>query len=236
MATDFTTLEEKYGERFAAMADLQGYFNAIATGDYADHKDVEVNLLPPEECVERTQEFCEFHPLFEPLEILILDDADTSNHHCYVPGLPVPGSVIYLSHDGRPTQIAFRSLNDFLHAAHTAISTKRFLPMLHVEGIVLCPDQSVLTESIREAFASYEEYDAEAAIMLMLQSSDLSDLDLMSKIAADDNFYFGETIAKRIAKAPSLPMRELAEICASHKHPQVAKPGKKALDAINALQ
>lgn len=233
MATFDSIVRAKYGDRHD-LTELAEYFNTVEKGDFADHESAEVNLLPPAACVDLTEEFCEFHPLFEAeelFELLILDDANTSNHHCYAFSLPYPGAVIYFPHDGT-TQIAFRSLGDYLDAARQAIATGQFLTEFHTKEVILCPDQASLNEVIRQGFEAGDE----EPVWLLIQSSDLHDTDLMLQMVHDGNFYFAETIANRIVARPSANMLSIAKACAEHHVEQVKRPGKLALDAVLALQ
>ena len=127
MPDSFSALQSKYGDRFE-LTQLAAYFRAIEDGNLSAREDSGVNLLSPTACLELTDEFCDFHPLFEAdelLNLLILDDANTSNHHCYAFSLPYPGRSC-TSRTMTPHELTFRTINDFVESARDAITNERF--------------------------------------------------------------------------------------------------------------
>src|SRR6185436_18025365 len=76
--------------------DLVEYFDTFPIGDYSDPV---VGLLPLPDALAWSADFRTFHPLAEALGLVVLDDANTSNHHCYITRGPLAGSILYLVHD-----------------------------------------------------------------------------------------------------------------------------------------
>jgi hypothetical protein len=110
-------------------AELATYFDRIKNGRFAEHRVVELNLLPIHEAVGLTNQFREF-PVIQALDGFVLDDAETSNYHVYLNHRSLKGTILYLDHDG-DTRVVFASLDDFLAAADTAIESGPSLRGFH---------------------------------------------------------------------------------------------------------
>ena len=217
----------------AIPAGVERYFEKVRSGRYSGRNQLGINLLPPLEVAQLTAEFREFHPLIQQTGALILDDADTSDYHCYIPELPIAGSVMYLKHDGC-TSVVFANLGDLIRAADQAIENGLGLDEFHLPFGPLATDQERLSEKISSLYHQQDD-DVEAAILLLLESSSLSHGSLFNELATDDNFYFGEAIANTILARPRASLAGLAEVCSRHPHPQVSRPGTKALHAVQGL-
>ncbi|WP_442485228.1 hypothetical protein [Aeoliella sp. SH292] len=214
--------------------EVERYFEKVRSGAYSGRTQLGLNLLPPAEVAQLTATFREFHPLIQQTGAIILDDADTSDYHCYVPDLPIAGSVLHLRHDGE-SRIVFASLSDFVQAADRCLVGDNDLGDYHLPFTPLATDQERLSEKIATFYHQQDE-DVEASILLLVESSSLSDDALFIEIAADSNFYFGEAIANTILVRPRASLLELAKVCSQHPHPQVSRPGAKALSAVQGLQ
>ncbi|PQO47839.1 hypothetical protein [Blastopirellula marina] len=212
--------------------DLQDYYLQVIRNDLVAKSASAVGLFDPQTCIDTTVNFRSFHPVVSELELLALDDANTSDTHFYSPGMPLPGSVFYLCHDG-DSRFVFPNLASYLAAVEETIATGGFVTDHHPDARIYAPDQEQLTQAIRSQYNG-ESYD-ELVLVTLIKTSTLSDVDLFSEIATDVDFYLGEAIAEQILAQPSMNLLPVAEACAQHKHPQVSKPGKKAIRAIREL-
>ncbi len=226
-------LTAKHGDLLSGFPSLKQYFSNVVGSECQNRLDVEVNLLPFERCVEVTEDFATFHPLFQAPELvqfLILDDANTSDHHCFVFDLPIAGAVLYLPHDDE-RRIAFQNLDDFSQAIQSAIRTGCRLTDFHTQDTLLATNQSVLNAAIRRGI---DTNDFELA-SLLIQASDLNDLELLLTIARHPDWAYAEEIAKRIIAKPGLHMGRIAEEIAKHEIDRVSERGSQAVRSINAL-
>jgi hypothetical protein len=65
---------------------------------------------------------------------------------------------------------------------------------------------------------------------------DLNDVELLSRLAADEDFYVAEAIGDAIARRPRLELEQIALACQNHSHFQAAEAGSRAVAAIAALK
>jgi hypothetical protein len=146
--------------------------------------------------VELTEDFATFHPLLQApglVQFLILDDANTSDHHCFVFDLPIAGSILFLPHDNE-MRIAFRNLDDFSEAIQSALRTGRRLSDFHTQDTLLGLDQSVLNAAIRRGLETSDF----VPVSLLIQASDLIDLELfLSIVGHPDWAYAGNGSRKK---------------------------------------
>lgn len=210
--------------------DLAAYFEATQGGSFSDRQDLEVNLLPPQEVKNLTEEFRSFHPAIQLLEGVVLDDADLSNYHAYLLATPCAGAVYYLDHDG-DSRIVFRTLLEFLDAVRAVIREDRALREFHPESGVLLADQEGLT---RFAEQLYEDGEVDV-VLTLIPSMDLKATALLERLAIDTDFYLGEAIGDAISRRPTRALTNLATICQMHPHPQASQAGVRALAAIAQL-
>src|SRR5262249_31754478 len=127
MTDAYQKLRELCGE---IPADLATYLEQTASGALSGQEDLELNLLPIEEALRFTSEFRDFHPAVAALRGVILDDANTSNHHVYLCHPACAGCVLHLAHDDE-SQIVFASLDAFVTACHEAKQSGKSLTSLH---------------------------------------------------------------------------------------------------------
>lgn len=165
------------------------------------------------------------HPTLKLLGGFVLDDPGTSNHHVLLTAAPLAGAVLYLNHDG-DTRVVFGSVDEFLEATRQAQARGCDVEDLHPRISPSATDQEGLTALIRRLLESPEDEDL--AVQL-IPSLDLLDLDLLRELATHENFFISEAVAVEIEKRPDEKLREIAVLCAEHKHPQAAKAGKRAL-------
>ena len=227
-------IAQRYG---SVPNELVAHFAWVDSRTHKNEGRADFSFLTPQAAVALSDEFEEFHPLFQALPLLILDDTNTSNVHCYAPSLPVPGSIVFVPHDSE-TRIVFPNLTAMRTAVETAIRDNQYFDEAHddAQDIYLSEQQDDLNRSISDAYHGKHEFAPEPLILLLLGSSSLLDFRLMSDLARDDNFYYGEKISEQITAIPSPQLMELAKICASHPHPQVSRPGKIAVEKIIQLE
>ena len=232
MTQDLSSLREILGDRVGEMDDLKRYFESVASGEFSGRsRSVGLDLLDPARVATQTLEFREFHPLVRTLDLLLIDDSNTSNYHCYVPGIPFPGTVLYLSHDGRPPCLVFPSLDRLLEIAREAISSGVWLDELHQNVDGSCPDQEGIDRMIQHLIDDYDE-ETDGVLHLLIAYSNLSTTDTFIELASDPDFEFGVTIAQRILDIPSESLLSIAEACSNNPSEEISDAGKLAVAAI----
>lgn len=73
---------------------LHKYFDELKNTDHLPS-----SLFSPQSVVEQSKLFAS-HPALRELGAYVLDDENTSSHHCLITAEPLAGSVFFLSHDG----------------------------------------------------------------------------------------------------------------------------------------
>jgi hypothetical protein len=202
------------------------YFQRVATGHYAGHAALELNLLHSEGAQTITADF-RGQPVVTLLDGLVLDDADTSNHHVLLRRAPLEGHVLFLSHDGE-TRVVFSSLGALLAAADAALADGIALPELHPALAPVPADQPALNALIQHCV---DQDEIEVALAL-IPSLDLAGHDLLSRLAAHEDFFLAEAVGDEIAKRPDPALATVATLCAAHAHPQARNAGQRALRAL----
>ena len=216
--------------------DLRAFYAQVQTGEFSGRSEVEVNLLSPADATKLTLEFREFHPLVDMSRCILLDEANTSDYLCYLPGPPKAGAIFHLSHDGQPAKIVFRNTQALLDAAKQAIATGAFLETLFDRQSFVSEDQDELLDQIREAFSLANEYEMTPLLDLLLRYAEYDrDPDLFSKICDHDDFFVPQAIAETIRERPKRSYLSLAQKLASSNIGQVARPAADAVGQIGAL-
>ena len=203
---------------------LQDYFDASASID----EDVP-HLLSRSAVLEQSERFA-YHPVIQQLGGYILDDADTSDHHFLATGSPLIGNVVFLAHDG-DTRAVFESGAAYLAAVREAHNRGIEVTDLHPDQSPITKDQGALSAFVRSLLASEL---GDVAVSLV-PSLNLEDTDLLQRLAEDEDFFLGEAVANEIEKRPSAALLPIAELCAAHIHPQVARAGHRAVKRIHLL-
>lgn len=209
-------------EAAAAAAVLQAYFDALARFDAEGSA-----LLAPPAVREHSERFA-FHPVVAQLGGYVLDDADTSDHHVLVTRSPLAGSVLFLALDA-DTRTVFDSGAAFLAAVREARETDADVTDLHPAQSPIAKDQVALGAFVRALLASEELGDV---VVCLVPSLDLADTDLLQRLVQDEDFFLGEAVANEITKRPSPALLPMAQLCAAHRHPQVARAGQRALQRV----
>ncbi|MEB2845746.1 hypothetical protein GAO09_29125 [Rhizobiales bacterium RZME27] len=208
---------------------LRTYLSKIDDMPDAEEFRTSLGLLPLPQMVEETGTFRSFR-LVEMLGGIILDDPGTSNHHMLIGASPLAGMVFYLSHDGG-SRVVFDDLAAYLAATEVAFEAADFLDEHHPAHAPLAADQAGLHAFLADVGS---QDDGDEAIVPLLPSLDLSDPDFLIALIGDD-FMIGEAVAEEITRRPAEYLLSVAQFCESFPHPQVSRPGAKALQAIAAL-
>lgn len=212
--------------------DLVEYFD---TFPIADHSDPVVGLLPLADALAMSVNFHTFHPLAEALGLVVMDDANTSNHHCYMTRGPLAGSILYLAHDG-DTAVAYARLGDYLRAVTTARETGVSLDeQYHVQDRTTCvaaPDQALLATTIHGLISTDNDETAVAQLLVYISALDLSDVALLEALARHSDMYVVEAVGNAIASRPRPELLAVAELVTRHEVVQVANAGRRAIAAI----
>lgn len=216
-------------------ADLERYFTQTVDGSLGAIEEPGINLLSIADAVRWTKDFQQFHPTVRLLGGVILDDPNTSNHHIYLSAPACCGSVLYLDHDG-DSQIVFPALGDFSNAARSAQRRGCDVTAFHPECAVLLRDQPALSCLISELYDQRNECDSLDVVISLIPSMDLTDVDLLERLAADDDFFVAEAIGNSIAARPRPNLERIATICENHRHVQASVAGARALAAIRKLK
>ncbi|MBB4635212.1 hypothetical protein [Longimicrobium terrae] len=193
------------------------------------------HLLKSRNAADLTLTFREFHPVIQVLGGVVLDDEDTSDHHLYLTRPPLAGMILHLSHDG-DSHVVFPSLDAYLSAAQAARDSGDAIAGFHPPQTPRAADPRALGALITELLDGYDEESTAMIVATVLPSLDLVDADLLSRLAAHEDFYLGEAVANEIARRPSRELAAVARLCAAHRHPQAAAAGTRALEAIAAIR
>jgi hypothetical protein len=213
--------------------DLVHYFDKSPIADYSDPR---VGLLPLTDAIAVSADFRTFHPLAVAFGLVVLDDANTSNHHCYVTRGPLAGSILYLVHDDDST-VVFKGLDSYLRAAKSALDAGTCLDDLyhdddHPKVPVTAPDQDALAKTIRELLRDEGDETAVAQLVVYVPAMDLSKTALLATLARHSDMYVVEAVGNAIARLPRPELMAIAVMVSEHKHSQVANAGKRAIAAI----
>ena len=168
----------------------------------------------------------------EPLALVVLDDANNSNPFCYVTRGPARGLILHLKHNDASV-FAFSSLNRFLDAISNAIETHQT-----IDGLVFDTDFPSVGQSKLAAYLQNQcEHDGIAEVIcVMITLLHEPPTTLVDSLAAHDDFYVRESLADFIVLNPRETLLPAATILSGDPHEQVARPGKRALDAIRQLK
>ncbi|MFC5551724.1 hypothetical protein [Massilia aerilata] len=214
-------------------AELNAWFTHIANEVSGMALRRSLNLLDTVQSAALTQDLS-FHPLVATLGGIALDDPETSNFHLYLTRSPLSGGIFYLSHDG-DSRLVFPSVDTLLAAAREASLDHLSLDELHPPSAPLAQDQAALEQFIASLLDAGEDDDL-AVIIALIPSLALADLPLLERLATHEDFFVAEALADAITERPAAGLRDLAERCSRHPHPQAAQAGARALAAVdNAL-
>lgn len=206
-------------------AEVERYFSLVEAGQFAASWPNELNLLTHVDAEELTRKFCG-HPMIDRLDGLVLDDPNTSNHHVLLRCPPLAGQILFLAHDD-DSRVVFSSLQEFIDSARQVQIQDAPLTTFHPAIAPLAPNPIELAVLIRQLMAD-ELVDV---ALCLIPSLDLSDTSLLIELAAHDDFFVAEAVAKAILARPSRALMAVATQCAMHEHPQAARAGRAACTA-----
>ena len=216
--------------------DLSQYFQQVSDRHFSGREDLELHLLPVVESLQWTQVFRESHPIINALGGVILDNANTSNHHIYLSAEACAGAVLYLDHDG-DSRIVFSSLVEFVDAVEVAIANGRSLPSLHPKAAVLLPNQAGLSDLISRFDQGRNHIEgASEVIVAIIPSLSLTNIEQLTRLANDPDFFIAEAVGYAIASRPGLDLESVAWKCQQHSHPQASQAGMRAMKSISKLR
>lgn len=211
-------------------ASIDAYFSAVATRGYSDLLELELNLLERASVERLTQKFA-FHPLVRFFNGLVLDEPNTSNHHVLLRLHPFGGQVLYLAHDD-DCRVVFSNLAELLAAADAAKQGGKSLPEVHPRNAPPVADQPAISNLVRKLVAGTE--DELAVALAVIPSMDLTDVALLTELAAHEDFFVAEAVGAEIARRPSRALESVAVLCSRHPHIQAARAGADAVRAVIA--
>jgi hypothetical protein len=167
----------------------------------------------------------------ESLGLIALDDANDSNPYCYINRGICRGMVIHFSHDPEP-EIRFRDLASFSRSLATALSQGLEIDELPFESLSPHDDQQGLIGALGD-LANRDDNDATFLICLFIPLLDPGQISVIERLANHESFFVRERLAEFLANYALPEHRSVAQKLAEDPHPQVARPGKKALSHIN---
>ncbi len=171
--------------------------------------------------------------LGKPMGLFALDDANDSNPFCYITRGPAKSCILHLNHDG-DTLVEYSSLAALLSAVEVALSERLFIDYLPGKDPRPKIDQDVLCEHISHLIPA-ETDEAECELTVLTPLLDTARVDLVHQLSEHSSFFVREAAARLVAAHPNSQLVEVAESLANDRHPQVARPGKSALSAVNRM-
>lgn len=195
--------------------------------------DLRINPLTPEQSIDATGRMRGL-TIGNELGLVVLDDANDSKPYCLITRGVASGMVVHFSHDPEP-RIRFASLDAFADSLRTAVANGLDIDELPHGPVPALADQDALARHLR-SLVEREDDEAETLACLFVPLVDPARVDILDTVAGSDSFYIREATAEHIAAHPSVEHFEIAERLAKDSHSQVARPGKKALSAVNRLR
>lgn len=125
----------------------------------------------------------------------------------------------------------FRTLVEFYKAAEAAVLTDECIVDFHRDTSPSFPDQELLRDAIVDLLNSGHE----ELVPLFVQGDDLGDNDLVGRLIDHEEGIYRECVAQRMISQPNPNLLKYAERCAADHHPNVWRPGLRALAAIRAI-
>lgn len=208
-------------------AELIAHFKKVGKADPGDDP---LGFLGLDDAVAESASFRSFHPVAQALGLVMLDDPNTSNYHCYVSEGPLAGRIFYLSHDG-DGRVVFEGLKQFAEAAAVARDSQQFLDELHTQDAIPAADQAALSAAISQLL-QHGTPEATSVLVAYIPAMDLRDMPLLEQLATHEDFYVGEALGNAIAVSPRKDLLPVAKKLAKHKHSQTAEAGKRAVKVI----
>lgn len=211
---------------------LDDYFHSVDARELLAGIAETPGLLSFQQAVQWTEDFRSFHPLVDSLRGIVLDDADTSNHHIVLCAASVKAMVLYLNHDG-DSRIVFDSIEIFAEAAAHVGRTGGSLKDEHPAHSPFAKDQTGL-RNLMAALRSHPD-GGEDVLPALVPSLDLSDADFLLSLISDDELVVAEAVGRAVACRPASHLLPVVEACERSPHPMVRTAGGLARARIAAL-
>jgi hypothetical protein len=209
--------------------------------DVRDEK-LSINPLSPEASAKASEQWAEV-TLAGSLGFVVLEDANNSDPYGYVTRGPGAGMVMHLAHDGI-IKFAFPDLASFGAALRRAVANRTDIEDLRHATLPPLADQAALVAALRgwleiDATSNKRKSradEAEFSIALYLPLLDPEDIDTLRAVALDSNFLMREAAADFMEANPRPAHIPVAEHLAVDNYAQVARPARRALDALGVAQ
>jgi hypothetical protein len=205
---------------------------AFYSGERPTQPSLRVNFLPLEGAIAYTQAL-HSSPVPKRLGVFALDDANDSNPYCYIARGPARGMILHLSHDPEP-EIKFPTINSFLQAVRDLVAENEDIDCLSPSANLAPSDPQLLEREILALLADDTE-DNTFLLCLYIPLLDSSRSDLFRQLCEHPDFFVREATARYIAKQPATDLRAIGEALAGDQHPQVARAGAAAVNAIRRI-
>ena len=188
-----------------------------------------INPLSIEQCIANSTRIREI-PVAAELGLVVLDDADDSNPYCLITLGPASGMVVHFSHDSEPT-LAFPDLATFLHSLRAAVRDHRNIDHLERHRFSPLPNQPALRSTLHALLESDDD-DAPLVVGILFPLLDPDERDTVLLAASHVDFLIREIAALFVEAHPAVHFREMARTLSEDSYPQVAGPGRRALQRI----
>lgn len=166
-------------------------------------------------------------PLAKRMGLVVLDDSNTSDHHCFITSGPAAGMILNLTHDGEP-QIAFDSLAKYLKEIRRLIREEEFIDEIVCDVEIDEPGNLDVEAYVGENLTSL--LPEELCVYLSLIRT--SNTSLLEQLSKHSDFIVREFTGMHLAKSPHKEAMHIAMQLAKDDVSQVASAGSRAVDAI----
>jgi hypothetical protein len=209
--------------------DLVSHF----AGDcFPNDPELSINILSLPSAINYTAGIHRHAILGAPFGLIALEDANNSNPYCYVTKGPTAGSVMYLCHDG-DSRIAFSSLRGFMAAIDTAIANRTRIDDLPRDPALAGLDRSDIVAHVARLAEGNGAIEEICVLVPLLSTTEAG---LVNVLSQHPDFFVREVVAHLLVAYPNIDLFVAAERLAADPHPQVARPGKRALSAVNRMK
>ncbi|MCE9534598.1 MAG: hypothetical protein K8T89_26280, partial [Planctomycetes bacterium] len=201
--------------------DLVKHFNFF---NFTEDAVAQLGLLTLSESIALSTEFRTFHPLAIAIGLVFLDDPNTSNYHFYITVGPLTGGILYLAHDD-DTAVFFKGLANYILAATAAHESHSSIDQLHPNTPVLASDQNALANSVNLILHEENDEIAMQRLLVYIAAWDLSQTELLEKLARHSDMFVAESLGNAITKSPRRALQPIDALMSRHKHAQAARAG-----------
>lgn len=208
-------------------ADLEAHLlNFPGMNDQA----TEIRLLSEEESSIQSIRIQEFVPIANRMGLIVLDDANTSDYHCYITAGPAVGMILNLPHDGEP-ELAFNNLAKYLKEIRRLIREEEFIDAIMYDFAVTEATQVEAADFVNENFSTLLSEELYTYLPLLSSENTL----LMERLSQHHDYFVREFTAIHLTKNPARKVLHVAEKLAADDVAQVSSAGIQAVTTINQL-